>query len=328
MRNFAFSVLALALVATSGAAVAAGESGKVVSTTTKTIVNSAVLQGAVQGNNWGGALGAPGGLAAYREPFRGFTLPPYWMQPGFFIEDYARYGFAAPQDGFGWSRYYDDAVLTDSGGRVVDFVKGTDWARLDNGQFGNGAGAQFGQADFDRGRDRGLDRGLDRGRDRDGGLGGALIGGAAGALAGNLIGGRGDRLVGSLIGGGVGALAGLAIDRADGAGRGEFGRGRIDKLSRKERHRLKRERRYGRGYGRHRGPHWGGGDYYRDDDWYDDGYGRTITTVEYVPVAPITTTTTTTRVITENVYGTTKMRVPYHRPAKTYRRPRQCTCGS
>jgi Ni/Co efflux regulator RcnB len=126
MRSLGFSVAALALMATSGTAFAAGESGKVISTTRKVMTTRPGVtfptglsgQSAAQRSTWSGALNAPGGLSAYRTPVRGFVLPSYWMQPNFYIEDYARFGFAAPQDDFGWSRYYDDAVLTDSTGHL------------------------------------------------------------------------------------------------------------------------------------------------------------------------------------------------------------------
>ena len=312
MRSLGFSVAALALMASSGTAFAAGESGKVMSTT-RTVTSSAptvslptlpAVQSSAQSSTWSGALNAPGGLSSYRSPFRGFILPSYWMQPNFYIDDYARYGFAAPQDDFGWSRYFEDAVLTDSTGRVVDVVKDVDWNKFGNGQFASGAGASFEDGDFDRRRPDARD--FDRDRKRGGigraigSIGGALIGGAVGAVAGNLIAGKGERLAGSLIGGGVGALAGLAIGEATRGG----------KHGRKDRYRHDR-----------RGPHWGGG--YYDRDYYGHGGYETFTTVNYIPVAPITTTTTTTRVI-EEVISTGHT----YRPKRPYRRPahRQCTC--
>lgn len=311
MRSLGFSVAALALMASSGTAFAAGESGKVISTT-RTVTSSApgvsfpapaavpvlpalpAVQSSASTSTWSGALNAPGGLAAYRTPFRGFVLPSYWMQPNFYIEDYARYGFAAPQDDFGWSRYYEDAVLTDSTGRVVDVVKDVNWSKFDNGQFASGAGSSFEEGDFDRDRDR------KRGRvgSAIGSIGGALIGGAVGAVAGNLIAGKGERLAGSLIGGGVGALAGLAI--------GEATRDKDRKFGRRD----KRDR-----FGR-RGPHW---DYGRG--YYPGGYYyETFETVNYIPVEPITTTTTTTKVYYETVSTG-------HRPKRPIkRRAHQCRC--
>ena len=303
MRSLGFSVAALALMTSAGTAYAAGESGKVISTT-RTVTSTApitavpVLKSATEKSIWSGALDAPGGPASYRSPSRGLVLPPYWMQPNFFINDYTRYGFAVPEDGFGWSRYFDDAVLTDSTGRVVDFVKDVDWNKFDQGKFAAAApGVSFDEADVDRRRPdaREFDRDGDRKLGVGGAIssvGGALIGGVVGAAAGALIGGKGERLAGSLIGGGVGALTGLAVSEASSGKKRKFGR---------------------KG---HRGPHWDHGGYYPGGFYYE-----TYQTVSYVPVEPITTTTTETKVIYENVS------ISHSRPKRPLkRRPAQCQC--
>lgn len=123
--------------------------------------------------------------SAYVRPGYGYQLPSYWMAPEFFIADPRAYGLGRPAPGFGWSRYYDDVVLTDQWGRVYDARHGGDWGR-------------------GRGRNS---------HDTDAAVAG-VSGAAVGAVAGNLIAGAGSRLAGSLIGGGVGALAGLAIEAA------------------------------------------------------------------------------------------------------------------
>lgn len=90
---------------------------------------------AIAGQRWGGRVGgrwiggmqAPGGWNAYRRPGRGFALPRYWFAPSFFIGNFANYGLAPPPLGYRWSRYYDDAVLVDGGGRVYDSVQGIGW---------------------------------------------------------------------------------------------------------------------------------------------------------------------------------------------------------
>ncbi|MGN5373745.1 glycine zipper 2TM domain-containing protein [Sphingomonas hankookensis] len=124
------------------------------------------------------------------------------------------YGLTRPQPGYGWYRYYDDAVLADRDGRVLDYRRGIDWDARDNGRYV---------------RD---DRAYDRYRSeadlppppppppppvarRDDGVGGAVIGGVVGGVAGNVVAGRGNRLGGTVLGAGVGALAGTAIDRAE-----------------------------------------------------------------------------------------------------------------
>jgi Ni/Co efflux regulator RcnB len=306
MKKLGISVAALAIMATSGTAFAAGESGRVISQT-QTVTSASSLPSLpalppLPGGGWGGAQGVPD---AYQPLVRGATLPSFWMQPQYYIDDYARYGFAAPQDDFGWSRYYDDAVLTDSTGRVADVVKGVDWKRFDQGQFSGGPGTSFDEGGFDRRRPDARD--FDRNRDRKrggvgraiGSIGGALIGGAVGAVAGNLIAGKGERLAGSLIGGGVGALAGLAIGEATHGGKG-------------------------RHHGGHRypprGPHWSHGGW---NGHHGHGGYETFTTVNYIPVAPITTTTTTTKVYYETI-TTGKSTYYPKRPHK--HRPHQCRC--
>lgn len=77
---------------------------------------------------WEGGLHAPGGWRAYRAPVAGFVLPPYWIQQQFFIPEPSLYGLPSPPPGFGWSRYYDDAVLTDAEGRVRESRNGIAWA--------------------------------------------------------------------------------------------------------------------------------------------------------------------------------------------------------
>jgi hypothetical protein len=148
------------------------------------------------------------------------------VQPSYYIGNYSTYGFAQPRSGYGWSRYYDDAVLSDRYGRVYDTVPSVDWDRYDRGSYdggydqGDDYSDSYGYDERAYRRDGRRDDRRASGRDRDGGLGGALVGGAVGAVAGNVIAGRGNRLAGSLIGGGVGALAGAAIDASDREGRG------------------------------------------------------------------------------------------------------------
>jgi Ni/Co efflux regulator RcnB len=77
--------------------------------------------------NWHGGRNAPGGYASYRRPFRGFSMPSYWINPGFYINNYSSYGLRAPTNGYNWSRYYDDAVLTDRRGYVYDSVSNVPW---------------------------------------------------------------------------------------------------------------------------------------------------------------------------------------------------------
>lgn len=56
----------------------------------------------------------------YQRPGYGSTLPRQWMAPAYFLGNFDDYDLPVPAAGFGWSRYYDDAVLTDRWGRVYD----------------------------------------------------------------------------------------------------------------------------------------------------------------------------------------------------------------
>lgn len=127
--------------------------------------------------------------AAYVRPGYGYQLPRDWMTAEHFIADPRRHGLERPAPGFGWSRYFDDMVLTDQWGRVYAARTG------------------YGSDRDDRSDDR------RHNRDTDGVVGG-VAGAAVGAVAGNVIAGAGSRLAGSLIGGGVGALIGLGVELA------------------------------------------------------------------------------------------------------------------
>lgn len=76
---------------------------------------------------WSGGGNAPGGWAAYRRPARGYRVPSYWLAPRFYVADWRRYGLAQPRPGYGWSRYYDDAVMIDRVGTVLEYRGGLDW---------------------------------------------------------------------------------------------------------------------------------------------------------------------------------------------------------
>jgi Ni/Co efflux regulator RcnB len=82
---------------------------------------------------WFAGFSAPGGWNGYRSPFRGYTLPSYWVNPTYSISNFGTYGLYAPMTGYGWSRYYDDAVLRDQRGYVQDYRTGIDWNRYEGG---------------------------------------------------------------------------------------------------------------------------------------------------------------------------------------------------
>ncbi|MFC4593654.1 RcnB family protein [Sphingobium tyrosinilyticum] len=88
---------------------------------------------------WFAGWHAPGGWTAYRRPVVGYVLPSYWINPSYRIGNYGGYGLPAPVDGYGWSRYYDDAVMVDRHGRVRDHRSDVDWDAHDGGDLPRGA---------------------------------------------------------------------------------------------------------------------------------------------------------------------------------------------
>jgi Ni/Co efflux regulator RcnB len=56
----------------------------------------------------------------YRRIDRGFMVPQYWWGPRFQVMNWGLYGLPQPMHGGRWVRYYDDALLVDSYGRVHD----------------------------------------------------------------------------------------------------------------------------------------------------------------------------------------------------------------
>ncbi|MET0360661.1 MAG: RcnB family protein [Sphingobium sp.] len=217
MRKLVLTGLMASLVGVAAPAVQAENAGNL-ALATSLMNNGAVHavpgRGGVQGaghtwgprvnGRWSAGWNAPGGWNGYHRPTAGFTLPGYWINPSYYISDYRGYGLPAPAYGYGWSRYYDDAVLTDRYGRVTDVRYGYDWDR-------------FGGYDDSTYDDGGNYRDDER---RGNSVAGAVVGGVVGGVAGNLIGGRGNRLPGTIIGAGVGAVAGAAIAGANDRDRG------------------------------------------------------------------------------------------------------------
>lgn len=217
IRSITILGAGLALACAGGPAMAAGEGGAAAAAAlpmmgksyagARSPVNHVRPGGAVTVHRWGArpngrwhaGWNAPGGWKGYRRPVYGYVLPRYWISPSYHIGNYRAYGLPAPAYGYGWSRYYDDAVMTDRYGRVYDYRSDVDWGRYEGG---------YDDYYDDRYDGRGSYR-------EDSGLGGAAIGAVVGGIAGNRIAGRGNRTTGTLIGAGVGAVAGYAIDKAE-----------------------------------------------------------------------------------------------------------------
>ena len=299
----------------------------------------------VDGHWWAGA-NAPGGWRGYRRLQRGWALPGYWNQPGFYVSDWSDYGLGEPPAGYSWTRYYDDAVLVDGRGQVYDCVDGVNWDGAGAG-YGDDSGAgnvqqTYGQSTYapsgyagrgDAGAGYAAPNGyVDDGyrapagyvERRNSGVGDAVIGGVAGGVAGNLIAGRGNRLAGTLIGAGVGGAAGYAIDRSQ-THRVRHGRDGYDGP---------RDGEPGAGYAPPPGPAFAppppppppaGGTWHSPDGGTTitttsmGGYAGGSTTVVTVQTAPVVTTTTT-EIIEDNV---TYSR---HRPRRKWAPKPACGC--
>jgi Ni/Co efflux regulator RcnB len=77
----------------------------------------------------GDRLSGGGHFEMRRRIDRGGFIPPMWMGPQFMISNWGMYGFPQPMSGRRWIRYYDDALLIDRNGRVIDGRYGMDWDR-------------------------------------------------------------------------------------------------------------------------------------------------------------------------------------------------------
>lgn len=60
---------------------------------------------------------------------RGGFVSSFWFGPQFVVPNWNMYGFPQPYGGGRWIRYYDDALLIDRSGRVLDGRYGYDWDR-------------------------------------------------------------------------------------------------------------------------------------------------------------------------------------------------------
>lgn len=58
---------------------------------------------------------------------RGWHVPRHYRDRSYIVSDWNGWGFGQPGPGMAWIRYYDDALLVDAGGRVVDCRYGVNW---------------------------------------------------------------------------------------------------------------------------------------------------------------------------------------------------------
>jgi Ni/Co efflux regulator RcnB len=103
------------------------------------------------GPNYG--PGGTGWTGRYNRVGRGYVVPGYLRAPNFSVGNWWNYGLARPAPGQTWIRYYDDALLIDGSGRVVNMRYGLDWDRTGPPpgypDYGYGSGYQPGN--YDRG---------------------------------------------------------------------------------------------------------------------------------------------------------------------------------
>jgi hypothetical protein len=76
--------------------------------------------------NWGQWRGGRGKFAGFH-PRRGIFLPRFFVSPTFFVTNWWNFGLAQPGYGQQWVRYYDDAVLIDDRGYIIDTAPNVAW---------------------------------------------------------------------------------------------------------------------------------------------------------------------------------------------------------
>ncbi|HEY0445151.1 MAG TPA: RcnB family protein [Allosphingosinicella sp.] len=80
----------------------------------------------------------------YHRLERGAVVPEIMWGPDYTLGDWSGYGLYQPMHGHRWIRYYDDALLIDSEGRVWDGRYGMDWSRSGPGWNRDGGYAHHG----------------------------------------------------------------------------------------------------------------------------------------------------------------------------------------
>jgi Ni/Co efflux regulator RcnB len=78
---------------------------------------------------------------------RGGTMPRFWFDPRYQVHNWQDYGLARPGDRERWVRNYDDAVLIDQDGRVIDTAEAIDWDSFGDDRYAARDGAYGYQGD-------------------------------------------------------------------------------------------------------------------------------------------------------------------------------------
>lgn len=94
---------------------------------------------------WNGPAPQWHGRGDYRRPVRGWKVPRHYRDRSYVVADWRGWGFGQPGPGMAWIRYYDDALLVDGDGRVVDCRYGVNWdGGYRGGPYAGGPGYGYG----------------------------------------------------------------------------------------------------------------------------------------------------------------------------------------
>lgn len=90
-------------------------------------VGASTQPGGWSQSGWQPGAATPLAKTSYKQAVIGKTLPQVWLNPDYTVNDWRGWGLATPAQGTRWVRYYDDAVLIDDNGKVLNARYGVDW---------------------------------------------------------------------------------------------------------------------------------------------------------------------------------------------------------